>query len=205
MNCARRLGLVAAAAATLVAFGGPDTASASENLCSVTTTPCPSEFPAGTRMDFTLAPGTTAFLKDTSTNTLNTCTGSTEKIELTVPTPATGQITAETWSGCQNQTTMTQLSRISIEHIANTDDGLGRIDDGELKMTVSIPLFGSCVYGMTAGASLGRLTGGKPASLDVNAVMSKLSGSNFVCPETAVESAVYVMTEPAGTSLYVET
>jgi len=209
MKHVKTLGLAAVAAAALMAFAGAGTASAETNLCSTTTTPCTSEVPAGTVLDFSLAPGTSA--KQTTTDgktTLQTCTASTIKMQLATATPPTGPITELTWgtagTPCTFPAKATQLSNLAFDRIVGTDNALITAD-GEIKLfTVNTVLFGSCVYGVTSGTQLGTFTGGKPAAFDLNAVAKKLTGSEAACPETSKVTASYVLTEPKETTIHVE-
>jgi hypothetical protein len=53
----------------------------------------------------------------------------------------------------------------------------------------------SCVYSFGTGTTLGTVTGGSPATIDVNAVVNKKSGS-FLCPSDSKWEMSYVITEP---------
>ena len=204
MKYVKMLGLAAVAAAALMAFVGSSTASATV-LCSTTTTPCNSLVKVGTKIGF-VAEGPT-LLKETAPpggkgETLDECEGSDVTGELT--TSNTGPITTLDWTGCKFTTTTIELGKLEITGpLTGTSNGTVKAD-AEIKVTISIPLFGSCVYGVKAGTSLGTLTEGKPATFDALAVAIKLSGSSFTCPETSNWSGSYTMNEPASTTIAVE-
>jgi hypothetical protein len=155
-----------------------------------------------TILDFSLKSGTSALLTETGGGALDTCTGSTVKGEITnagsATTTTTGKITSLTWSGCTFPTATVTLGKLEVHHNSGTESGFINAD-AEIGVTINTVFFGSCVYGVTAGTSLGALTGGNPATFEANAVAKKLSGSAFACPETSKWVATYVSTEPAGT------
>jgi hypothetical protein len=215
MKYMKMLGLFAMAAAALMAFAGA--ASATELYNGATTQK------VGTVLDFSLKSGTSAILKETSPpagegGTLDTCTGSTVKGEITSAgsstTTTTGVNTFKekeivegkevvttktgiTWSGCTFPTTTTIPGKLEIHHITGTTNGT-LTADAEIGVTINTIFFGTCVYGVTAGTDLGTLTGGNPAHFTANAVAEKLSGSAFACPETSLWTGTYVSTSPAG-------
>jgi hypothetical protein len=204
MKYVKILGLAAVAAAALMAFVGAGTASATV-LCSTTTTPCNSVVPNGTKIGFSLEPGAAAVLTETGGEPLDTCEKSTVTGELT--SSNTGPISTLDWEGCTWTTTTIALGKLEITGpLTGTSNGTVK-SDAEIKVTISIPFFGSCVYGVAAGVSLGTLTEGKPATFDPGAVASKLSGSSITCPATAnwkAQNGGYIATEPANTTIAVE-
>jgi hypothetical protein len=64
-------------------------------------------------------------------------------------------------------------------------------------------LFGTCVYGWTAGAVVGTLTEGKPATFELNTTIEKLSGSAFACPANGNLIGTLTQTKPENTTLSV--
>ena len=207
MKYLKMLGLAAVAAAALMAFVGASTASATV-LCSTTTTPCNSTLPLGTRIGFESE--SSSIVKETGANgsTLDTCERSIVTGELTSVGGASsnprGPITTFDWEKCTWTTTTIALGKLEVTGpLTGTSNGTVK-SDAEVKWTTSIPLFGSCVYGFIAGVSLGTLTEGNPATIDINAVITRLSGSAFACPQTANWSATYVAFEPANTTIAVE-
>jgi hypothetical protein len=204
MHYMKILGLAAVAAAALMAFVGASTASATV-LCSTTTTPCNSVVHNGTKIGFSLDPGAAALLTYTSGEEIDTCDISTVTGELT--SSNTASLSTLDWSGCTWTTTTIAAGKLEITGpLTGTSSGTVK-SDAEIKWTISIPFFGSCVYGATAGVSLGTLTEGNPATFDLAAVVSKLSGSSITCPSTAFlndQNGGYVVTEPANTTIAVE-
>jgi hypothetical protein len=71
--------------------------------------------------------------------------------------------------------------------------------DAEIGVTINTVLFGSCVYGVANGTSVGTLTtfSSGAAKFDANAIAKKLSGGAS-CPETAKWTGEYTSTEPSG-------
>ncbi len=213
MKYAKMLALAAVAAGALMAFIGAGTASATK-LCSTTVDPCPAgqHVVAGTVLHFTLASGTKALLTETGGEPIDTCSASTVK-GTTINTGSstetvTGHITALTWESCTFSTKTIRKGCLEIHKIASTSNGTVTadkckkaegIEEGISEVTINTVFFGSCIYGIEAGKSIGDLTEGNPAHFTAKAVAKKLSGSNFACPETANWSATYVLTEPKTT------
>jgi len=202
MKYIKMLGLAAVAAAALMAFLGAGTASATELYNGATT------LKSGTVLDFSIEPGTTPKLTETTGGLLDECKSSTFKGDITgagsSTTTVTGTITQLTWVECTFPTVTTIPGKLEIHHITGTTNGTVT-SDAEIGVTINTVFFGSCVYGVKAGADIGTLTGNvTPATLDAHAVAVKLSGSAFACPETATWEASYIATEPTGGSVRVE-
>jgi hypothetical protein len=208
MKYVKMLGLAAVAAAALMAFVGAGTASAAGILCSTSGSPCSSKYPNGTTLSFAIPSGGSANLQETAPpngegEVLDTCKESSVSGNVTNEGNAHGSISSLTWKSCTWTTTTTLNGGLEVE---SAGSGNGTVkSNSEIKVTISIPLFGSCVYGVTAGTKLGTITEGKPATFDANAVAKKLSGSSFTCPETSLWSATYTQTAPSNTTLYVAT
>jgi hypothetical protein len=206
MKSVKMLGLAAVAAAALMAFVGASTASATV-LCSTTTTPCNSVVPVGTKIGFE-SEGS-ILLKETGGETLETCKKSKITAELTSAgsssTTPTGPISTLDWEECTFATTTIEKGKLEVTGpLTGTSNGTVK-SDAEIRVTFSFPFFGSCVFGVPAGVSLGTLTEGNPATIDIGAVITKRSGSNLTCPGTLNLSGTYTMNEPANTTLAVET
>jgi hypothetical protein len=215
MKYLKALGLAALSAVVLAAILGAGTASATK-LCSTTVDPCPAgqHWPAGTEIDFSLVPGSSSLETDTAGNKIQTCTKSTIKGKTTTTGSSTetvkGNITSLSWEGCEFPTTTNILGGLEIHKIAGTSNGTltsakhsetGRITE----VTINTIFFGSCIYGIANGVSIGDLTEGKgsTAILHVNTVTYKFTGSNFACPETLKWTATYQLTSPSETTLAV--
>jgi hypothetical protein len=205
MKYLKMLGLAAVAATALMAFVGAGTAMAEKAVvCSTVTNPCTSKWAIGTVLDWSLKPGTSARLTDTSGNTLDTCTISTVKGRLTENPNGTGTATGENekidWGNCTVTTDTDKLGKLKIKGIPGTNNGT-LYADAEIMVTISI--FGTvCGYGVETGAHIGTVFGGVSPTFTANAVAKRLFG-NFLCPETTRWNAEYVLTEPTGTPLYV--
>jgi hypothetical protein len=205
MKYVKMLALAAVAAGALMAFIGAGTASATE-LCSTTTAAgaCPAGQKVTGNLKFTLASGTSALLKETGAEggTLDTCKGSEVAGEITnsgsATTTVTGKITSLTWSTCSFTTTTTLKGGLECHRIAGTSN-CTLTADGPTKVTINTVFFGSCVYTVTEGESIGDLTEGNPAVFHANAIAHKQEGSNFACPATSVWTATYTLTSPATT------
>ena len=214
MKYVKMLSLAAVAAMALMAFLGASSASATV-LCSEAgrTTNCSEEnkekgivskdYAASTTISASLDSGTSAILKTTGGLVENTCTTSTVE----GPTANTGGATATvtgtvaqnklTFSNCSNTTDVTAGGELEIHWISGTDNGTLTAKNFEVTQVLSGI---TCTYGAGTGTDLGTVTGGNPATLDVNAVVNKTAGS-FACPSTAVWVANYTVTGP--TPLYV--
>jgi len=188
-----RLSLIALAAVAVLVF--PASASATE-LYNGTTT-----LPTGTSLDFTLKAGTSYNINFTEGKTFNTCTTATHKSTIVSPgssaTTTTGEVTQYTSSFCTVPTITLTNGKLEFHHIAGTTNATVTAD-GEISVTFSNVALGSCTYAAKPGADLGVLTGGNPATWDVNNVTVKVAGSPFTCPETTNWTATYVSTGPTG-------
>lgn len=204
MKYVKMLGLAAVAAMAFMAFVGSSSASA-DVLCSVNNTPL---CPAGnvvSSLESSLKAGTTASLTTTAGEALVTCTesgvsGTVEKQGKEVEPE--GPVSSLTWGGCNHTTDTVAGGRLKVETRISINE-LGQevhtntVTSSEAKVTVSI-LGTSCTYGPgTKPISIGDLTVGQPAIIDVNAVVNKVEGS-FLCPSDAKWVATYQITKPAG-------
>lgn len=213
MKYVKMLALAAVAASALMAIVGAGSASASV-LCSTNKSPCPvgQKWTAGQNIDFSLSTGTSAELKETNApdgegKSLDTCKSSTVEGEITnvgsATETTTGKITALTWGTCTFPTTTTQKGKLEIHKIAGSSNGTLTSDEAT-KVTINTIFFGTCVYTVEAGKSIGDVTEGNPAVFHANAVAHKQEGSALACPTTSVWTATYTLTAPAGTTLSVE-
>jgi hypothetical protein len=209
MRNLKTFALAAVAAGALMAFIGAGTASATE-LCSTTTAAgvaCPTGQKVTGVISFSLATGTKAVWKETSApggegKTIDECGSSEDEGEITnsgsSTTTVTGGLSKQSWGSCTFPTSTTALGKIEIHKIAGTSNGTLTADTA-IKETINTIFFGTCVYAVTAGASIGDLTEGNPAVFHANAVVHKQEGSAFACPETLLWIATYTMTKPATT------
>lgn len=208
MKYMKMLGVAAIMVSAVMAVGGASSASAAGVLCSAQESPCSAanKVANGTGTEWTLS--ISGSLKETgaSGETLDTCKKSALKGSITngsSTTNATGSISSLTWEECTWTTTTILSGGGEVENISGTHNGRLKANS-ETRVTISIPFFGSCVYGVTSGTTMGTVTEGKPATFDANAVASKLSGSSITCPSTANVAGTYTQTIPSNTTLSVE-
>jgi len=205
MKYVKMLALAAVAAGALMAFIGAGTASATE-LCSTTLAPgaCPAAQKVTGALVFSLSEGTSALLKETGAEggTLDTCKTSEVGGEITnsgsSTTTVTGSINKLTWGSCTFPTTTTVTGGLECHKITGTSN-CTLTADGVTKVTINTVFFGTCVYTVESGESIGDLTEGNPAVFHANAVAKKQEGSNLACPETSVWTATYTLTSPKTT------
>lgn len=206
MKHLKMLAFAAVAPAAFTASTGAGTASATV-LCSTTVEPCPGaqKWPVGTIIDFSLEPGT-SLSQLVGATTIKTCKGSTIKGKITNAgsgvSTVSGEITELTWKECTHSTVTLMMGGFEIHHISGTSNGTVTATS-ETTWTTKNPLFGSCIWGWSAGTHLGTLREGKPAALDLFAVIHKTAGSALACPETADWPATYTLTAPNSTTLSV--
>jgi len=202
MRHLKMLGLAAMAAGVLVAILGAGNASATV-LCSTTVELCPEgqKWQANTVLDWTVPSGGSVNIVDTSGNSLDKCTTQTKKWKITVfgsgSQTVTGVEEATTWESCTFTTKMLTLPKWEIHNIAGTSNGTVT-SDGTAELTINTGFFGSCIYGVSSGVSIGEITEGAPAILHTNAVTSRF-GTNFACPATAKLSGTLTLTTPVTT------
>jgi hypothetical protein len=173
-------------------------------FCTAQESPCPEAnlWAAGTTLDFSVKSGTSALLVDTTGKTLDTCKTSTAKGKIEKAEGVTGPIESLTWGTCTFPTKTLKAGKLEVLSIAGTHNGTVKADS-TTEVTVNTVLFGSCIYGPTAGVDLGELKEGKPATFVANAVV-KILGGGAACPATAKWTAEYTLTEPSEKTLSVE-
>lgn len=189
MKPLRALGVIALTIAALSLIGTSD-ASATV-LC--TNSGCTTAYASGTTIHYTLKSGTSSILKDTSGNTIATCTGSTISSKTTSEsgTSISANIESLTWSGCSQTTDTVNNGSLSISWTSGSN---GSVSGKGSNVTMTV--FGvSCTYGTGEGTTLGTLTGGETPVLAISAVVPKTAGG-FLCPSTGKWTAEYVITEP---------
>ncbi len=182
------LGLAAVAAMALMAFAS--TASA-----TTLTTGAGAKVTTGTTIDFSIPAGGSALLVNTKGEALDTCTESTVKGKTTneggTGVAVKGNVETLTWGNCTFTTKTITANGLQVNGTAS-----GNVSaTGTFEVTINTVLFGSCIYGVTSGTSLGTLASG---TFTANAVAERFSGSAFACPETSKWTGSYTATEPAG-------
>lgn len=188
MQYLKMLGLVALAAAGLMAFAGAGTAWADE-ICTENASPCP----VGKRittLEYSLSGSIT--LEQTEGSSLTTCTEAHLHEDITsqgVGLSIVKDLTAFSIGNCS--TTVDTLKSGSGD-INNSGGSNGTDVDRETEVTITV--FGvSCAYGTGSGTDRGTLKGGSGAKLEINAVLPKTAGG-FLCPSDARWTGVFVLT-----------
>ena len=205
MKHLKTLGLAAVAAMALMAFAA-SSASATALYSGETKLGVPST------IDFSIPSGSSAKLVDTTGEELDKCSTSTVKGTLSSNGPTvTGSINDEvngegktvvtglTWTNCTFPTKTLTPGKLEVVSTGGTNGEVKA--DATIEVTINTVFFGSCIYGVTSGTSVGTLAG-SPAAFTANAVAEKFSGSNLACPATSKWTGAYSATEPA--NLHVE-
>ena len=191
MKHVKMLGLLVMAAASLMAFAS--SASAAPVLTDKIGT-------AATAIHASIEPGTSAVLE---AGIKDTCTTSTVagNIETNDTTHAAGPITSLTFgtvsTPCTQDTIVITAGRLTVD---DTGTVYTEGSDVEVKVT-SLGIV--CHYGAGAGGKvdIGNLTFGTPATMDINATLPRLAGSNTTfCASTGKWTGSYIITstQPTG-------
>jgi hypothetical protein len=189
MKYMKMLGLAAVAAMALMAFGA-GTASATTLFKNSAKT---EHYAAGTTIQASQVG--TGYLKDTSGNTIVSCSSGaiTGKTSNTTGALIEGPISTLDFTSCTSEVHTVKTGSLTIN-----EKGVVTSAGSEVRITV----FGtSCYYGTGAGTSLGTLVSGAPATLKVNSVVNEQEPKSFLCPDDARWEATFTVTSP--TSLYV--
>jgi hypothetical protein len=140
----------------------------------------------------------TATLTTTEGTVLDTCSGGEVNGSTTNSGSATetvkGNITALTWTNCTEPTATTKLGGLEIHYTSGLN---GTLTAGAAsEVTVNTTFFGSCVFTIPTGGTIGTLTGSTStnATFDINAVAKRVSG---LCPETTRWVGTYKVTSPS--------
>jgi hypothetical protein len=184
-------GLAVIAAATLMAFLGTGTASATV-LCKTATNPCGAASHA-TEINATLV-ATTKVTDYTGAHTTGTCTGSFLEGNPANTGSATETVTlniSASQNNCGGESAPSWPPALEIHWISGTNDGTVTAAGENLTLV----FFGSsCTYGDT---HVGTLTSGKSPTLEIEVAPEKTSGGLF-CPKTLARwEATYSVTEPS--------
>jgi hypothetical protein len=181
-----------AVTAALMVFLGVGSASATV-LCNESASSCTSYEAASTLEASLTGSGT---LSTTGGTLLDTCTlgviggttGNTGGSTETVNEPI-GELT---WELCTNTTDTTNKGELEIHWISGTNNGT--VTGKSISVTLNTAS-GSCTYSTGTALDLGTLTGGNPATIDVNTVLAKQAGG-FLCPTEVRWVASYSVVSP---------
>src|SRR5215211_2682634 len=181
MKHLKMIGLLVVAAASLMAFAG------SASAAPVLTSPAGTEY-TGT-IEATIKPGTTLAL---SAGISDTCTvGSVSgTVTTNTTTHATGAISALSFGTAA--TPCTKTTHV-LKNGNLTVGDKGEVIASNNEVTV-FDLGVSCVYGGSTGTNIGTLTGGTPATMDINTTeLPKISGG-FLCASKGTWTGTYTVT-----------
>jgi hypothetical protein len=115
-----------------------------------------------------------------------------------------GSFTKEnvTWGGCSTTVDTVAGGKLKVETRISKNSKGEEVHTNTVTLTeggVTVSIFGvSCTYGAgPVPISLGDLTVGEPATIDISTVVNKTAGG-FLCPSTAGWAAHYVITNHTG-------
>ena len=205
MKCLKTLGLAAVTAMAVMAFIGASSASATIFCKTPETTGCTAGwiYLAGTAISASLDSGTSAILKTTGGLIENTCTTSTMEGSMANAGGATETVRINieasrlTFSNCSNTTDVLEGGELEVHWISGTDNGT--VTAKHFKVTMLLAGI-TCTYTAGTETDIGTLTTGRPATIDINAVVTRSAGG-FACPSTTIWEAKYTVTSP--TPLYI--
>jgi hypothetical protein len=207
MKYVKTLILAAVAVAALLAFLGAGTASATV-LCKTEPnggatgtkgTTCPEgwAYPANTEIHGVLDPGTVTKTKTTFANAeckKSTFRGKTNN-EGSANETVTVNLEVLTFEECNCEYKVLNPGTLEIHWIPDTFNGTVTSNGMEKTVTCNT-IFGPvhCIY-VTVNTDIGTLTGGNPATLDVDATMPRLP-TDAICAEQHTWEAKYEITTP---------
>lgn len=191
MKYAKLLGLAALAAAALMAFAGT---AAATTLTSPSGTVYTGEIKAETENGTTLR---SSFIGSIE------CERSTMRFKVEnhgSGVTASGKLAEFTLTGCSSGSPTSPVAKPgSLEIHSTATTGNGTVTWSGAEIIWHNTLVGSCTYA-TSNTDIGTLTGsnvtGSNATLDVNSVALRTSGSGF-CGETVTWTASYKITSPS--------
>jgi hypothetical protein len=145
--------------------------------------------------------GTMKQTNTAGTEVINECTGSSLKDSVTSAGGAGVAVKASiselTWTGCSVPTTTDEKGGFEVTQIGSSTEGTVKAT-AEIGVTTNTIFFGVCKYGVKAGNHIGvvKTTASGTADWHTHATWTKLTGSNFACPETTTITMTYVSTTP---------
>jgi len=195
MRYLKMLGLAAVAAAGLMAFIGASTASATELYSGATT--------LKTGTTFTPTVEGTWVWETTEGSVLNTCTSGSLKGKTTNNGSSTETVKANieelAFTSCTEGTATLSKGGLEIHYTSGLNGTVTSINGSggaATEVTVNTTIFGSCVFVLPSGTTLGTLTGSTTSNdvLDGNAVATRKSG---LCPATLKWTWTWTTTIPS--------
>jgi hypothetical protein len=177
MKHVKILGLLAVAAAALMAFAGVATAS---TLTS----------PAGTTYTSTIkaSAGSTSLDGSFTTVTCNKSTTEGKVEQHGASVNAGGNVSSLTFSECNFPTKVVKAGKLEITSTSEV------ISTGaEISIETSV---GTCVF-TTNNTKVGTFTGGTPASMDIASAKIPRTGGNFLCGSSGTWTGSYTVNTPS--------
>lgn len=186
-------------------FVGAGSASATvlcktEGTGSPSGTTCPEgwAYPAGTEIHAVLDPGTGNSKLVTAFKTME-CEGSTIAGETTAEEgePLTINVTVFVFEKCNCEVVTLAGGSLSVVWNSGTENGTLRSTGAEITTECKGTLFGNvhCIY-RTSATDIGVLTGGNPATMDIEKSNIPRLTTDSLCSEKAEWSAKYEVTSP---------
>lgn len=202
MRYIKSLGCAAVVAVALLAVAG---GAAATTLCknNANTATCNETYGPNAIIEAELNKGTKVVFENTMGASLNSnCTESHFRAKVTNAGNATETVKAAmeslTFGGVNCSTKVIEMKTLEIHHIANTDNGTLTVSEFELETTIGGE---PCIYG-GASVDLGILDGGNPASLTINAILSKINAC-VIGPATIRWTGTYTLTSPEKGKLWI--
>jgi hypothetical protein len=176
-------------------------------LTTGTTCPVGEAYPSGTEIHAVLDPETKSVLTTGSEFTEITCKKSTilgkTNNEGSATEAVTGSIEAKnlTWSECSTPNgactvTTVKGGTLEVNWISGTHNGTLTSNGAEVTSSCA-SIFGNihCIY-VTEKQDLGKLTGGNPATIDIESTPITPAPTSAICPERVSWDAKYEITTP---------
>ena len=183
MKHLKKLGAVVIASVSLMAFAG------SASAASALTSPAGTEYTGEIHM--TLEPGTTSL---TRAGIESTCSESTMNGMITANSTAHAEspLSALTFGKCTQHTKVINPGSLTV-------NDKGEVFIAGRRVETVVTGIATCFYGAETGSvKIGTLTGGTPATIDINTTtLQREAGSNtFFCASVGTWTGSYVVTTP---------
>jgi hypothetical protein len=193
MSYIKSIGLVltSLAAAALIIAAAPASATVLCKVASVASCGAGNDYGAGTKITSHLKTGTRAIVRNQFGEELSECqeskfeliTTSTGGVSLTV----TGDTEAFSYGTCSGNTPVVLKKPSLVLHWTASNNGT--ITESGLEIEI-----GGCVYGALGEQTVGPLTGGNPAQIDMVIILGRIKG--ILCPEKLSFNGLYEVTSP---------
>jgi hypothetical protein len=186
------LALALLAAVALVVAAAPASATVLCKVAFPSTCGFANHLGPGTKISSHLKTGTRAVLSNEFGEEFMECQESTFDL-ITTNTGGIGQtVTADTetfsWGNCSNVAPVVLKKPTLVLHWTTGNNGT--ITESGLEISVGP----SCTYGALGEQTVGPLTGGNPAQIDMNIVLARITG--IICPPKLSFQGIYEVTSP---------